>query len=85
MFGLGCGLSYTTPLIIGWSHFPNSKGKVSGVIVGGFGLGAAIYNQIATKIVNPHNEKANIKVKDDGTTNHYFDSSIADGVPAMLR
>ena len=38
---------------MGW--FPKQKGLAVGVVVGGFGLGALIFNYISTAILNPNN------------------------------
>ena len=35
--------------------FPHNKGMAMGVVVGGFGGGAFIFNQIQTAILNPDN------------------------------
>lgn len=35
MFGAGCGIAYTPPMIAGWSFLPNAKGLVSGAILAG--------------------------------------------------
>lgn len=46
--GVGTGMSYSTPMIAGWSWFPQSKGLVSGLILFGFGAGAFIFNKVGT-------------------------------------
>ena len=56
MFGLGTALAYTPPLGVAMRWFPKSKGLVNGIIVGGFGLGAFIFNQIQTAYLNPTNK-----------------------------
>ena len=35
--------------------FPNNKGMAMGIVVGGFGGGAFVFNQIQTAILNPDN------------------------------
>jgi MFS family permease len=52
-FGFGVGIQYFAAVISAWSYFPNHKGRVSGIIFGAFGMGSAIFNLVATKIVNP--------------------------------
>ena len=85
IFGLGCGFTYLPPVISAWSYFPERKGLISGIIIGAFGLGAAIFDQISTKLVNPHNEDAHIKVKHGSVTDHYYGYDVSYRVPAMLR
>jgi hypothetical protein len=85
-YGLGTGLSvlfmqYATPLMVSWSHFPAHKGRISGIIISGFGFGTTVFNLVATKLINPDNRKASIK--HDGEK--YFSSDISDNVPSTLR
>ena len=53
------------------------KGLVNGIIVGGFGLGAFIFNQIQTAYLNPTN-----KDLDDGQ--YFSDDKILNRVPSVF-
>jgi len=77
MFGLGTALAYTPPLGVAMRWFPKSKGLVNGIIVGGFGLGAFIFNQIQTAYLNPTN-----KDLDDGQ--YFSDDKILNRVPSVF-
>lgn len=57
--------------------FPRQKGLVNGVIVGGFGLGAFVFNQIQSTYLNPTNEK----LDDD---NYFSDDKILNRVPSVF-
>ncbi|OMJ89822.1 hypothetical protein SteCoe_7903 [Stentor coeruleus] len=81
LFGIGVGITYTTPLICSWSHFPNHKGRISGIIISGFGFGSSIFNLVSTKMINPDNKKPEHKFHGD----KYFDSDISDKLPSTLR
>jgi len=52
---LGQGIALIPTMTIGMRWFPNHKGMAMGVVVGGFGGGAFIFNQIQTVILNPDN------------------------------
>jgi len=54
-FPAGIGFVYQIPLMCGWEWFPENKGIVSGLVIGGFGLAAFIFGFITTAIVNPEN------------------------------
>ena len=84
MNGLGCGMCYMVPLISGWEWYPERKGMVTGVTLGGYGFGSFIFSQVSTKLVNPDNKSPTI---DDPTNPDitFFDSSVADRVPYMIR
>lgn len=84
-FGLGGGISYTAPLIMGWSYFPQHKGRISGGFLTFFALGTSIFSLISTTIINPDNKKADIKEKEGHVTDKYYSADIADGFPAMMR
>lgn len=55
VFGVSIGLAYFTPLVCGWEWFPDRKGMVSGIILGGFGFGAFFFGLIAMEMINPDN------------------------------
>ena len=77
LFGLGTALAYTPPLGGAMRWFPKSKGLVNGIIVGGFGLGAFIFNQIQTAYLNPVNKEL-----DDGK--YFNDDKILNRVPSVF-
>ena len=56
LFGMGCGPSYAPPMTAAMRWFPHNKGLVNGIIVGGFGLGASIFNIVQTGYMNPLNK-----------------------------
>ena len=83
MNGLGCGMSYFVALICSWEYFPDKKGLVTGIILGGYGFGSFIFAQISTKLVNPTGAPPSVYDPDNDVT--YFDAAIADRVPFMIR
>lgn len=58
--GLGCGMMYMVPLQCGWDYFPNKRGLISGIVVGFYAVGSAIYTQLSTYLINPDDEKATV-------------------------
>lgn len=76
VFGVGIAFAYTCPLVCGYGWMPDRKGVVSGVIVAGFGAGAAVFNVVATGWVNPENASP------DRATGLYSEE-IAGRVPGM--
>jgi len=85
LFGLGGGFMYTAPLIVGWSHYPANRGRVTGIIMAAYGLTSMFFNIIATYLVNPDNLPPTIAVQSGLVTNHYFGQEVADRVPYMIR
>ena len=53
--GLCIGLSYTTPIRLGWKAMPAKSGLISGIIIGGFGVGSLVFTALGTLIINPDN------------------------------
>ena len=80
--GIGNGICYITPIIIGWEFFPKNKGFVSGVVMTGFGLASFIYSFVAEAIVNPDKEKPSVVTT--GGKIYPKDSEVAGRVPKML-
>jgi MFS family permease len=48
--GIGAGMAYVTPLAAVSKWFPERRGLAGGLIVGSFGLGAFIYNQLVPRV-----------------------------------
>ena len=67
--------------MISWSHFPNHKGRISGIIISGFGFGTTAFNLIATHLINPDNKKADEKHQGE----KYFSKDVSDKLPETLR
>ena len=67
--------------MISWSHFPAHKGRISGIIISGFGFGTTVFNLIGTSLINPDNRKAT--EKHDGQK--YFSRDVTDNLPGTLR
>lgn len=82
--GLGCGMNYLVPLICGWEWFPERKGLVSGLTLGGYGFGSFIFSLISTKLVNPEGKSAEIEDPNNKDVK-FFTPDVADRVPMMLR
>jgi len=79
-FGVGVGMVYVAPIVCGYRWVPNNKGLVSGVVVGGFGGGAFVFNYIATAIVNPNGDSL-------PSGESYYDctvTDVCDNVPRMF-
>lgn len=52
--GVGAGMAYITPLATVSKWFPDRRGLAGGLVVGGFGLGAFIYNQLIPRLPDFH-------------------------------
>jgi len=64
------------PMTIAMSWFPEKKALVTGIVVGGFGGGSFIWNQVQTAIINPDN----VATVDD----YFVDEELLDRVPMVL-
>ena len=76
-FGFCNGMTYMVPVHHGWLWFPERPGLVSGLVIGGFGLGALIYNSVCQSLINPEN----VSVGVDGR----FPDEINEKFPTMMR
>ena len=76
--GIGSGTCYMVPLICGWEYFPNRRGLVTGICLGGYGFGSFIFSQISSAIVNPDKDEP----IDDSTYDiNFYKESVALRVP----
>src|ERR1700675_859150 len=49
--GIGLGLSYIVPVAVLVKWFPDRRGLITGVAVGGFGAGALVTAPVATRLI----------------------------------
>ncbi|MSO84027.1 MAG: MFS transporter [Acidobacteria bacterium] len=49
--GLGNGFGYATPMPVASKWFPDKRGLVVGLMVGGYGAGSAIFGPVATALI----------------------------------
>jgi len=73
---IGQGIALIPTMTIGMRWFPNHKGMAMGIVVGGFGGGAFIFNQIQTAILNPNN------IATDGE--YFTDPELLARVPTLM-
>ncbi len=52
--GIGAGMAYITPLTMVTKWFPDKRGLAGGLVAGGFGLGAFVYNQLVPRLPGFH-------------------------------
>jgi len=57
IFGLASGVIYTCPMNIALQYIPHRRGLITGVVIGGYGIGAFVFNFFITGYVNPHDCK----------------------------
>ena len=84
--GLCIGIAFRLPVYCGKIYFPNQKFKISGYINCAFGLSSSIFTIIATYIINPYNQSADLKdVVADNCVYLYFDTDVSNKVPQLIR
>ena len=69
-FSFNQGMAYMVNVHHGWLWFPKNPGLVSGIILGGFGAGALIFDNVLTHVVNPDN----VSIDKDG----YYPKEVND-------
>jgi len=60
--GLGNGFGYATPMPVGSKWFPDKRGLVVGLMVGGYGAGSAIVGPVATSLVDSVGWRATFQI-----------------------
>ena len=78
-FGQNIALIPTLTTSMKW--FPKQKGVTMGIVVGGFGGGAFVFNTIQTAILNPDNISPAISGPDQG---YFTDADLLERVPGLL-
>ncbi len=54
MGGVGAGMAYITPVAMVTKWFPHRRGLAGGLVAGGFGLGAFLYNELVPRLAGFH-------------------------------
>jgi OFA family oxalate/formate antiporter-like MFS transporter len=62
MVGVGNGFGYATPMPVGSKWFPDKRGLVVGLMVGGYGAGSAIFGPVATELIERIGWRATFQV-----------------------
>ena len=78
--GVGTGMACYTPVWPCWEFFPDSKGKVTGIIAFGYGLSPVLFGLLFSVLANPNNEQPEIEVSEDQIQYKLFGEDIADNV-----
>jgi MFS transporter, OFA family, oxalate/formate antiporter len=60
MGGIGLGLAYITPIAMLVKWFPDKRGLITGIAVGGFGFGAVITSPVATAMLRNTSDKTSV-------------------------
>jgi len=60
MGGIGLGLAYITPIAMLVKWFPDKRGLITGIAVGGFGFGAVITGPVATAMLEDTGDKTSV-------------------------
>jgi OFA family oxalate/formate antiporter-like MFS transporter len=60
MGGIGLGLAYITPIAMLVKWFPDKRGLITGIAVGGFGFGAVITGPVATQLLKGTTNKPSV-------------------------
>lgn len=69
------------PLICCWEYFPERKGLITGIIVGAYGFGSFVFNQISSALVNPESLKPTILIHNGKSEIKYYTPDVANNVP----
>ncbi|XP_037088871.1 monocarboxylate transporter 9-like [Pollicipes pollicipes] len=75
--GLGVGLVYSVPMLVGHRWFPDRKGLVNGLVFGGYSLGGILFTTVQTSFLNPDN----VSPEEDG---FFHDAALLDRVPLVF-
>lgn len=81
----GIGIVYWVPIILGWEWFPDRKGLVNGLIMGGYGFGSFVFGLISTAIANPADLKVSVPIDGPPTNDELFPKEVGERVPGMYR
>jgi hypothetical protein len=56
-FSINTAFAYLVPIHHSWLWFPKNPGLASGIVMAGYGVGALVFDNVMTPIMNPNNLK----------------------------
>jgi hypothetical protein len=74
---------YSLVLYHAWLFFPGKEGIVSGIIIGGFGIGGFIFIPLSSNLINPDGIES-IKIDPNDKVNKPYPIEIGDNLPNAL-
>ncbi|KAK6174836.1 hypothetical protein SNE40_013406 [Patella caerulea] len=77
-FGMGKCMIYISVLKCAIAWFPKKSSIISGIVLGGYGFSAFIFNWIVTFYINPENMPTNLQVGEDW---YFTQKKLLDRVP----
>lgn len=73
---------YSLVLYHAWLFFPGKEGIVSGIVIGGFGIGGFIFIPLSSNLINPDSVKAADVSHNSGNDNSKpYPPSVANNLP----
>ena len=83
--GVGVNMVLLPNLLIPVTWFPNSKGKVVGFTMAGFGLSSLVFAPLQTYMINPNNISPEANNNTNGSSGAYFTSQeVLSNLPNTL-
>ena len=83
--GVGAPVVSMNTLAMLWSHYPERKGLVSGLMLSSLVLGSSLCSLILPSLINPHNLPPDLSIQHGVVTNHIYSEAIASRLPSTLR
>ena len=84
VYPAGAGLQLFTNINTSWEWFPDNKGLVGGIMIGGYGLGVFFFGILTTSIANPDDKKTEVPKYGKPSDDLLFPLEVALRVPGML-
>lgn len=78
-FGFATGFTEMLGVYVAWQYFPGREGLVSGIIMGGFGIGGFMFSLIGVYMINPDGLKPSKNIDQP------YKDEIANHVPETIK
>ncbi|XP_028401684.1 uncharacterized protein LOC114524718 isoform X3 [Dendronephthya gigantea] len=82
-FGLGIGIGYSSSLGRAMQWYPNNKGLVGGLVIGGSGVAAIMFSALETGYTNPNNLVPNVTIEPNNDK-FFGEAEVLDRVPYLF-
>lgn len=85
LYGVGVPVVGMSTLAMLWSHFPERKGMISGLLLSALVLSSSVSSFILPYLINPNNLSPDLVINHGVVTNHLYSEHVASRLPFTLR
>lgn len=85
LYGVGVPIVGMSTLAMLWSHFPERKGMISGLLLSALVLSSSLSSLVLPYLINPRNQSPDLVISHGVVTNHLYSEEVASRLPFTMK